>query len=161
MAQKGFEYEENAYKALQKFKISTGGVAGASHDKPDLTVKNNQNKTAGVELKISPTAAGSLVMKYFNELSRIEDEIIRLSSLESVLRTIASGIPHTNLEDAELAVWHLAGTIENIHTNLRYEFDELWEIVRNDETEELVEKINKKHKGGMKKKKMMTDRELP
>ena len=100
-------------------------------------------------------------MKYFNELSRIEDEIIRLSSLESVLRTIASGIPHTNLEDAELAVWHLAGTIENIHTNLRYEFDELWEIVRNDETEELVEKINNKHKGGMKKKKMMTDRELP
>lgn len=66
MAQKGFEYEENAYKALQKFKISTGGVAGASHDKPDLTVKNNKNKTAGVELKISPTAAGSLVMKYFD-----------------------------------------------------------------------------------------------
>jgi len=39
MAQEGFQYEENAYRALQKYGISTGGVAGASHDKPDLTIK--------------------------------------------------------------------------------------------------------------------------
>lgn len=67
MAQKGFEYEENAYKALEKYNISTGGTAGASHDKPDLTIQNKKTKkTAGCELKISPTAAGSLVMKYVN-----------------------------------------------------------------------------------------------
>lgn len=64
MAQKGFEYEENAYNALQKYDISTGGVAKALHDKPDLTIKR-KNKTTGVELKNSPTAAGSLVMKYY------------------------------------------------------------------------------------------------
>ena len=63
MAQEGFKYEENAYEALQKYKISIGGTAGASHDKPDLTVQSNK-KRAGVELKLSPTAAGSLVMKY-------------------------------------------------------------------------------------------------
>jgi hypothetical protein len=63
MAQEGFLYEENAYEALQKHKISTGGVAGASHDKPDLTIQKGKNKS-GCELKISPTAAGSLVMKY-------------------------------------------------------------------------------------------------
>jgi len=63
MAQEGFLYESNAYKALQKYDISTGGVAGASHDKPDLTVKRGKS-TAGVELKNAPTAAGSLVMKY-------------------------------------------------------------------------------------------------
>jgi hypothetical protein len=65
MAQKGFEYEENAYKALQEHKISTGGTAGASSDKPDLTIAKKK-KTTGCELKISPTAAGSLVMKYVN-----------------------------------------------------------------------------------------------
>ena len=64
MAQEGFQYEENAYRALQKYGISTGGVAGASHDKPDLTIKKG-NKTAGVELKNAPTSAGSLVMKYY------------------------------------------------------------------------------------------------
>ena len=65
MAQKGFEYEEQAYKALQEYKISTGGVAGSSSDKPDLTIKVG-NKTAGVELKNKPTAAGSLVLKYYD-----------------------------------------------------------------------------------------------
>lgn len=63
MAQEGFLYEANAYNALQKYGISTGGIAGASSDKPDLTVKRD-SKTTGVELKLSPTAAGSLVMKY-------------------------------------------------------------------------------------------------
>lgn len=66
MAQKGFEYEEKAYKALEKYDISTGGVAGASHDKPDLTIQNSKKDKTGCELKISPTAAGSLVMKYFD-----------------------------------------------------------------------------------------------
>lgn len=63
MAQEGFLYEERAYNALQKYGISTGGTAGASHDKPDLTIKKNKI-TSGCELKNSPTAAGSLVMKY-------------------------------------------------------------------------------------------------
>ena len=66
-AQQGFVYEENAYYALQTYKISTGGTAGASHDKPDLSLVTKSIKTpAGCELKISPTAAGSLVMKYHN-----------------------------------------------------------------------------------------------
>lgn len=65
MAQQGFVYETNAYNALQKYSISTGGTAGASHDKPDLTIQKGKKET-GVELKLSPTAAGSLVMKYTN-----------------------------------------------------------------------------------------------
>jgi hypothetical protein len=67
MAQQGFLYEENAYKALQQFHISTGGTAGASSDKPDLTIQSTSlNRTSGCELKIAPTAAGSLVLKYYN-----------------------------------------------------------------------------------------------
>lgn len=66
-AQQGFVYEENAYKTLEKYGISTGGVAGASHDKPDLSLITKSIKTpAGCELKISPTAAGSLVLKFHN-----------------------------------------------------------------------------------------------
>lgn len=66
MAQEGFLYEERAYDALHKYGISTGGTAGASHDKPDLTIKAPGKKPTGCELKNSPTAAGSLVMKYYN-----------------------------------------------------------------------------------------------
>ena len=87
-------------------------------------------------------------------MTRIEDSIIRLSSLESLLRVIASGVSSTNLDDAENSIWYLAGTVEDIHTNLRSEFDNLWEMVRDEPEPE-------KYQGGMKKKKMMTDRELP
>lgn len=63
MAQQGFLYEENASKLLKTYGISTGEVAGASHDKPDLALIYKKKKS-GCELKISPTAAGSLVLKY-------------------------------------------------------------------------------------------------
>lgn len=65
ITQEGFLYEENAYDALKKYDISTGGTAGASHDKPDLTIQAKGKKPTGCELKNSPTAAGSLVMKYY------------------------------------------------------------------------------------------------
>ena len=67
--QEGFLYETNAYKSLKKpiihKDISFGDVAGASHDKPDLTIKVGR-ATAGVELKNQPTAAGSLVLQFHN-----------------------------------------------------------------------------------------------
>lgn len=67
MAQQGFVYEENAYKVLESYNIAIGGTAGASHDRPDLSLVTKKIKQfAGCELKISPTAAGSLVMKYYN-----------------------------------------------------------------------------------------------
>lgn len=63
-SQQGFEYEKNAINFLKKFGLSDGKFAGASHDRPDimLTVRGDQ---AGCELKISPTAGGSLVIKAY------------------------------------------------------------------------------------------------
>jgi hypothetical protein len=95
MAQKGFEYEENAYAALRKYDISIGGTAGASHDKPDLTIQA-KGKTTGVELKNAPTAAGSLVMKYYNGKwdygaykGEIEKEFIHdMAEAKNLLRTM-------------------------------------------------------------------------
>jgi hypothetical protein len=68
--QKGFIYEQNAYKALMEYGISAGAApAGAAHDRPDLEIKLSKGSEAskkGCELKLSPTAAGSLVCKYYN-----------------------------------------------------------------------------------------------
>jgi hypothetical protein len=65
--QQGFLYETNAYNALRKpiihKDISDGTPAGASHDKPDLTIKVGRT-SSGVELKNQPTAAGSLVLQF-------------------------------------------------------------------------------------------------
>lgn len=67
-AQQGFEYEKNAINFLKKFDLSDGQFAGASHDRPDIMLTVRGQK-AGCELKISPTAGGSLVIKaYANSL---------------------------------------------------------------------------------------------
>lgn len=97
-------------------------------------------------------------MKYYRELSEIETQIIRLSSMSSVLRVISIGAEQSNDEDVRNALWYIEGSIEDIHNCLRERFDEVWDAVREDGFEIEPEK---KHKGGMKKKKMMTDRDLP
>ena len=97
-------------------------------------------------------------MKHWNELTEIETQIIRLSSMSSVLRVISIGAEQANHEDVKAALWYIEGSIEDIHDNLHARFHELWDAVSNDDFDTPE---NEKHKGGMKKKKMMTDRELP
>ena len=95
-------------------------------------------------------------MKYYSELSNIETQIIRLSAMSSVLRVISIGAEQANTEDIRNALWYIEGSIEDIHDSLNIQFNELWEVVRDEDIQP-----EEKHKGGMKKKKMMTDRELP
>lgn len=67
-SQQGFAYEDNATKYLKQFGLSDGITAGASSTRPDLMLTVRGNKS-GCELKISPTAGGSLVIKaYANSL---------------------------------------------------------------------------------------------
>ena len=95
-------------------------------------------------------------MKYYSELSEIETQIIRLSSMSSVLRVISIGAEQANTEDVRNALWYIEGSIEDIHDCLRARFDEMWDTVRDEDIQP-----EEKHKGGMKKKKMMTDKDLP
>ena len=103
-------------------------------------------------------------MKYWTELSRIEDSIIRLETMRSLFSVMASGAEESSPEDVRNALWYVEGSLNDIHNELRSDFDTLWETVREehfDNFDELAEKGKNKHKGGMKKKKQMTDRELP
>ena len=99
-------------------------------------------------------------MKYWTELNRLETQIIRLETMRSLFSVLASGAEESSEEDIHNALWYVEGSLTDIHRELRSDFDDLWEVVKYD-AEEDVEKEEKKHKGGMKKKKKMTDRELP
>ena len=99
-------------------------------------------------------------MKYWTELNRLETQIIRLETMRSLFSVLASGAEESSEEDVRNALWYVEGSLSDIHSELRSEFDELWEAVKHD-AEEDEEKEEKKHKGGMKKKKKMTNRELP
>jgi hypothetical protein len=99
-------------------------------------------------------------MKYWSELNRLETQIIRLEELRSLFSVLANGAEESSAEDIRSALWYVEGSMSSIHNELRNEFDELWEHVLSDDRED-ADKEEKKHKGGMKKKKQMTDRELP
>jgi len=92
-------------------------------------------------------------MKYYSELSQIETQIIRLSAMSSVLRVISIGAEQANVEDVRNALWYIEGSVEDIHDCLNARFNDLWEEVRNESFDD------EKYKGGMKKKKQMTDKE--
>ena len=99
-------------------------------------------------------------MKYWTELNRLETQIIRLETMRSLFSVMASGAEESSAEDIRNALWYIEGSLTDIHNEMRNEFDELWEHVLSDDRED-ADKEEKKHKGGMKKKKHMTDRELP
>lgn len=133
MAQQGFVYEDNATKFLAKFGLSDGITAGASHTRPDLMLTVGGEKK-GCELKISPTAGGSLVIKAyakqaphwrFGEIDHDETEKIFLRDLaerSGVLRKINEkwNIPVFNIVDRD-AEWE-KGMIK-IPLRERYEMD--------------------------------------
>ena len=100
-------------------------------------------------------------MKYWSELSRIETQIIRLETMRSLFSVMASGAEESSAEDIRNALWYIEGSLSDIHNELRNDFDALWATVRDEDFDELAEKVKNKHKGGMKKKKQMTDKELP
>ena len=99
-------------------------------------------------------------MKYWTELNRLETQIIRLETMRSLFSVMASGAEESSAEDIRNALWYVEGSLTDIHGELRSEFNELWDHVSTDGRED-ADKEEKKHKGGMKKKKQMTDRELP
>ena len=101
-------------------------------------------------------------MKYWSELNNLETQIIRLEELRSLFSVLASGAEESSEEDIRNALWHVEDSLSDIHVNLRSEFNDLWDIISNDDQENnAIEEINKKHKGGMKKKKMMLNEEMP
>lgn len=132
-AQQGFEYEKNAINFLKKFGLSDGKFAGASSDRPDIMLVV-RGKQAGCELKISPTAGGSLVIKAyanslphwrFGEIDHDETEkrfLADLAKQSGVLDEINRkwNIPVYNISDRS-SVWEKQ--MISIPLRERYEFD--------------------------------------
>jgi hypothetical protein len=90
-------------------------------------------------------------MKYWTELNNLETQIIRLDEMRSLFSVLANGAEESEPEDIRSALWYVEGSLTDIHRELRSEFDELWEHVLSDDRED-ADKEEKKHKGGMKKK---------
>ena len=79
-------------------------------------------------------------MKYYYQLSEVEQAVIRLKSFYSTFRVVANGVEQSTPEDINEALFYLEGSLEDIQKNLDSAFQTLWNDVREEswvEDEEL------------------------
>jgi hypothetical protein len=71
-------------------------------------------------------------MKHYAELSNLESEIIRLDTLQSLLRLITEGIDGAGENDIKNSMWHISEVVEDINQKMSEQFQQLWNNVRED-----------------------------
>ena len=78
-------------------------------------------------------------MKYYYQLSEVEQAVIRLKSFYSTFRVISNGVEHSTTEDVQEAMFYLEGSLEDIQRSLDDSFYKLWEDVRDGSSVEELE----------------------
>lgn len=78
-------------------------------------------------------------MKYYYQLSEVEQAVIRLKSFHSTFRVIANGVEQSTSEDINEALFYLEGSLEDIQQCLDNSFYKLWEDVRDGSSVEKLE----------------------
>lgn len=71
-------------------------------------------------------------MKYWTELTNIENSIIRLEMLLGAIRTMSGGVESASISDIQNAFFFIEENIESISKNVNADFQHLWNVVRND-----------------------------
>jgi hypothetical protein len=72
-------------------------------------------------------------MKYYTELSALEEQIFRVETLGSLFRLIAGGAENARAEDLRDGLFYVEGSLDDITEKLREQFNVVWENVRNDD----------------------------
>lgn len=72
-------------------------------------------------------------MKYWNELTNIENELIRLDTIVSQVRTLNHAIEaDVEFSDVKNCLYRIEEELEYMSRNSNAHFQELWDVVRND-----------------------------
>lgn len=70
-------------------------------------------------------------MKYFNELTDVENEIIRLGEMRKLLAVIANGTDGSTRDEIESAIHYIEGSISDISDRLFERFQILFNAIAN------------------------------
>lgn len=82
-------------------------------------------------------------MKYYDQLSNLETELIRLETLTSLVSVITSGFENSaNYKDLQNSLYHVEESLASANENIRREFDELWSAIRDDSWNESDESLD-------------------
>lgn len=72
-------------------------------------------------------------MKYWNELTNVESELIKLDTIVSLVRSLNCAIEGgVEFPDVKNCLWKIEEELELMSRNSNIHFQELWDVVRND-----------------------------
>lgn len=74
-------------------------------------------------------------MKHWDRLKSLEEQIIRLDSIESLIR-LAANSDSPSGKDIQNLLWYLDGSVSDINENISEQFYSLWEEVREESWQE-------------------------
>lgn len=75
-------------------------------------------------------------MKHWNALNSVETEIIRISEFKNLMNLIANGTDGSTHEQLTSGIFTLLGMIEDIDEKLSENFQQLWDEIRTEDTEQ-------------------------
>ena len=68
-------------------------------------------------------------MKYFNALTEVENEVIRLAEMRKLLAVIVNGTDGSSREEIESAIHYIEGSVADISERLSDKFQQLFEAI--------------------------------
>ena len=71
-------------------------------------------------------------MKYFDELTDVETEIIRLGEMNKLYSVISNGAEESSHEQLVSAIQFLEGCMNDIHDRLKNNYQALFDAIRED-----------------------------
>lgn len=71
-------------------------------------------------------------MKYYNSLTNLESEIIRLDMVTSMMNILANGAPYSDGTDLQNAIWFMQEVLEDIRDKSTEKFETLFDQIRQD-----------------------------
>jgi hypothetical protein len=74
-------------------------------------------------------------MKYFDQLTSVENEIIRLGELKNLYEVISNGADSSNNEQLISAIGYIEGSLSDIYQNLMNNYQTLFDTVASDSKE--------------------------
>lgn len=78
-------------------------------------------------------------MQYFDELTDVEQEIIRLGELKKLVTVLVNGAETSDEDDVRASLNYIQGSLDDIHDNLSVRFEELFNLIADaspDETDD-------------------------
>jgi len=72
-------------------------------------------------------------VKYFAELTNVENQVLRLVEMRRLLAVIVNGLDGSSKEEVDSAVNYIQGSIDNISEKLSDQFQLLWDTIATDD----------------------------